>query len=127
VLGGARLGRELRLEVAEHAELGVLGVRSVQVVLVTAAPEEGLAAGHVLDVVGHHPTLLKHRVLLLAEVVANRPDDPRLDEEARREGEVHGGAAEHPLAVAEGSLDRVEGDRSNYYEAHGAGTVAGLR
>ena len=43
---------ELRLELAEDAELGVLGVGDVEVELVAAAPEEGLAAGDPLDVVG---------------------------------------------------------------------------
>ena len=51
---------ELRLELAEDAELGVLGVGDVEVVLVAAAPEEGLAAGDPLDVVGEDAAALQH-------------------------------------------------------------------
>ena len=51
-LRGLRLLRELRLEVAEHVQLRVVGVGDVEVVVVVAAPEERLAAGDVLDVVG---------------------------------------------------------------------------
>ena len=47
-----RLLGELRLEVAEHVQLRVVGVGDVEVVVVVAAPEERLAAGDVLDVVG---------------------------------------------------------------------------
>ena len=43
---------ELRLELAEDAELGVVGVGDVEVEVVVAAPEEALAAGDPLDVVG---------------------------------------------------------------------------
>ena len=41
-----------------------------------AAPEERLAAGDALDVVGVDPALGEHRELLVAEVVADRADHP---------------------------------------------------
>jgi hypothetical protein len=66
---------------------------------------------------------VQHRVLGVAEVVADRADDAHVGEEARREREVDGRAAEHPLALSEGCLDRVEGDRSDYNKAHRASSV----
>ena len=63
-VGGLRALRELRLELGEDAEPGVLGVGDVEVVLVAAAPEEGLAARHPLDVVGEDAALLEHGELL---------------------------------------------------------------
>jgi hypothetical protein len=50
---------ELRLELGEDAELGVLGVGDVEVVLVAAAPEEGLPARDPLDVVGEDAAALR--------------------------------------------------------------------
>ncbi len=46
-------------------------------------------------------------------------DGVDLVEEGRREGEVGGGAAEHPIATAERGLDGVEGDGSDDGEGHG--------
>ena len=66
-----------------------------------APPEEGLPALDVLDVVGHDAVAAEHLVLRLAEVVAHRAHRPHLGEEARRQREVHGGAAERALALAE--------------------------
>ena len=106
--------------VAEHVELRVVGVGLVQVVLVVTGPEEGLAALDLLDAVGVDAAVVQDGVLLVAEVVADRADDVDVGEEARGQREVHGGAAEHPLALAEGRLDRVEGDRSDYSQAHEA-------
>ena len=48
--------------------------------------------------------------LLGVEVVADRPDHPDLGEEARREAEVDGRAAQHPLALAEGRTHGIERD-----------------
>jgi hypothetical protein len=109
---------QLGLEVAEHVELCVERVADVHVPLVLARPEEGLATLDVLDVVGVHAARVEHLVLGLAEVVADRADDAHVAEERRGQGEVHGGAAEHALAIPEGSLHRVEGDRSNHNHAH---------
>ena len=113
-----RLVGELRLEVAEHVQLRVVGVGGVEVVLVVALPEERLAALDLSMSSVLTPALVQHRVLVVAEVVAHRADHAHVGEEARREREVHGRAAEHPLALAEGRLDRVEGDRSHHREAH---------
>ena len=49
----------------------------------------------------------------LAEVIAHGADDADLLEEGGGQREVHGGAAEHPLALAERRLDGVVGDRSD--------------
>jgi hypothetical protein len=48
--------------------------------------------------------------VLVAEVIADRPDDADVGEEARGQGEVHGGAAEHALALPERGADAVERD-----------------
>ena len=82
-------------------------------------PEERLAAGHALDVGDVHAAAAQHRELLLAEVIADGADDAHLVEEGRRQREVHGGAAEHPLALAERRLDGVVGDRSDHGDWHG--------
>ena len=66
------------------------------------------------------PRRAQHVELGLAEVVADRPDDAHLVEERGGQREVHGGAAEHPLALPEGRLHRVEGDRSDDCDRHGA-------
>ena len=73
----------------------------VEVVAVLAGPEEGLAAGHVLDVVGDRAARLQDRPVLVPEVVADRADRADLVEERRGEAEVGGGAAEHALARPE--------------------------
>ena len=95
-----RLG-QLRLEVGEHAELGVVGVGHVEVGLVVAAPGERLAAGDPLDVGDVHSTRAQQLDVLVAEVVAHRSDHVHIREEAGREREVHGRAAEHALALPE--------------------------
>ena len=117
-LGVARGGRELRLEVLEDVEVRLQRVALVDVAVVAAGPEERLAAGHVLDVVGQHPAVVQDRVLLLAEVVAHRPDDAGLGELRRGEREVHGRAAEQPVAAPGRGLDGVEGDGSDHGERH---------
>ena len=94
----------------EDAELGVLRVGDVEVELVAAAPEEGLATGHPLDVVGDDAAALEHGELLGAEVIADRADRVDLGEEAGGEGEMDGGAAEHALALPERGLDGIKGD-----------------
>ena len=59
-----------------------------------------------------------HLELLLAEVVADRPDDAHVVEERGRQREMDGGAAEHPLALPERRLDGVIGDRSDHGDGH---------
>ena len=56
---------------------------------------------------------------LLAEVLADRADDAHLVEEGGGQREMHRGAAEHPLALAERRLDGVIGDRSDDGDWHG--------
>ncbi len=58
---------------------------------------------------------------LVAEVVADRADDSHVGEAARRQREVHGGAAELALALAEGRPHRVERDRSHHRQGHRIG------
>jgi hypothetical protein len=108
------------LEVREHVELRVVGVGDVHVVVIVAAPEEGLAAGDPLDVAGLDSAGAQQLEMLVAEVVADWADDVNGREEAGGEGEVHGRAAQHPLALAEGRADAVEGDRTDHGQRHGA-------
>ena len=110
---------------ANTFELRVVGVGDVHVVLVVPAPEEGLAAGDALDVVGGDAAAAQHRELLVAEVVADGADDADLGEEARREREVDGGAAEHALALPERRAHGVERDRADDGQGHGCGRLAG--
>src|SRR5947207_14823580 len=96
----------------------------IEVELVAAAPEEGLAPLDLLDVVGEHAAALQDLELGLSEVVADRADRAHLGEEAGGQREVHRGPAEHLLALPERGLDSVKGDRSNNRERHGQGSLA---
>ena len=119
-LGVARRRRELRLEVLEDVQVGLQRVALVDVAVVAAGPEERLAAGDVLDVVGQH-----------AAAVQDRRTPPRRSRRrpGRRsasrancdagEREVHRGAAEQPVAAPGRGLDGVEGDGSDHGERHG--------
>ena len=114
----ARRVGQLRLEVLEDVEVGRDRLARVEVVAVLAAPEEGLAARDALDVVGHGAARAEDVHRLLVEVVAHGTDDPHLVEERRGEGEVGGGAAEHPFAISERSPDGVIGEGSDDGDAH---------
>ncbi len=94
----------------EHAELRVERLARVQIPAILAAPEEGLAAGDALDVGDVHVAIAQHLQLGLAEIVADGADDVDPIEERGGQREVHGGAAEHPLALPERGLDGVIGD-----------------
>ena len=111
-------GGQLGLEGLEDVEVGDVRQALVEVVAVLAGPEEGLAAGHVLDVVGDRAARLQHRPVIGSEVVAHGADRAHLVEERRGEAEVGGGAAEHALARPEGRLDGIEGDGTDDGEAH---------
>src|SRR6201999_639869 len=87
---------------------------------VVALPEEGLAAVDLLDAVGVDAALVEDGVLLVAEVVADRADHVHVREERSGQREVHRGAAEHALALAERRLYRVERDRSHHCQCHAA-------
>ena len=117
-VGVAGRGRQLRLEVREDIQLGRLCVRAVEVEVVVAAPVERAPAGDLLDIGGIDAPLVQRRVLPLAEVVAHRPDDAHVAEERRRQREVHGRAAQHPLALAERRADGIKGDRTYDGEGH---------
>jgi hypothetical protein len=98
-------------------------VGDVHVVLVVATPEEGLAARDALDVVRGDVAALEDLKMLGAEVVAHRPDHANVGEEARGQGEVDGGAAEHALALPEGRADAVERDGADDGQCHGCGRL----
>ena len=117
--------RELRLELGEHVQLGVERLAVVEVPAVHAAPEERLAAGDVLDVVGDRRRGARAARLGRGEVVADRADHAHLVEERRGEREVHGGAAEHALALPERGPDRVIGDGSDDGDRHAAAEASG--
>ena len=107
----------------EHVELRVERVARVHVVVVAAGPEEGLATGDVLDVGRVDP--VRARTASPRRRSRRRPaDHVHVVEEARGEREVGGGAAEHPVALAERRLDGVEGDGSNDGKAHTRRTVS---
>ena len=110
----ARGLRELRLEVLEDVEVGLQRVADVDVALVAAGPEERLAAGDVLDVVGDRPRARAARAYSASPKSSpTGPDHARLGEERRGEREVHGGAAEQAVALAGRRLDGVERDGSD--------------
>jgi hypothetical protein len=109
---------ELRLEVGEYPEARVVGVGHVEVGLVVAAPEERLAALDAFDVADVDAARAKELHVLLAEVVAHRPDYVNVGEEARREREVDRRAAKHPLSLPERGADGVERDRADDGERH---------
>ena len=109
---------QLRLEALEDAQLGVERLARVQVPAVLALPEEGLAAGDPLDPETSTP---RRRITSSCASPKSSPtgaDDADVVEEGGREGEMDSGAAEHPLALAEGGLDGVVGDRSDNGDWH---------
>ena len=125
-LGRARGVRELRLEVLEDVEVGLQRVADVRGRARSGRPRRTScrpATCSMSSVIT--PRSCRTRVLVLAEVVADRADDARLGEERRGEREVHGGAAEQPVALAGRRLDGVEGDGSDDGERHRGGRVAG--
>ena len=111
---------------AEDVELRVVGVGDVQVVLVVAAPEEGLAPGDPLDVGDVDPARAQELDVLVGEVVADRADDVHVGEHARREREVNRGAAEHAVALPERGPHGVESDGADDGQRHGAASYAAM-
>ncbi len=121
-----RVRRELRIEVGEDVELRVERVRDRHVVLVAAGPVERLRARHALQVVDVDLARGEHRELLVPEVVADDAHHRDVGEEARREREVGRRSAEHPFALSERGLERVEGDGSDDGDGHADGGYYGL-
>ena len=113
-----RLG-QLRLEIGEDAEPGVIRVGNVEVGVVVPSPEEGLAALDALDVRDVDPSRAEQLDVLLAEVVAHRPDHVGLGEEAGGEREVNRRAPQHAFALAERRTHGVERDRADHRQRHG--------
>ena len=111
---------ELRLEGLEDVQVGDEGLALVQVGgRVYALPEERLAVGDDLDVVGQGAAGAQRGEGLLVEVAADRADHADLVEERRGEREVGGGTSEHALALPGRGLDGVIGDGSDHGEGHG--------
>ena len=119
-VGGRRGLRQRRLEVLEDVEVRLQRVADVDVALVAPGPEERLAAGHVLDVVGDDAARVQRLVLGLAEVVADRPDHARVGEERGGEREVHRRAPSSRSRLPGLGLDGVKGDGSDDGERHEA-------
>ena len=65
--------------------------------------------------------------MLVAEVLADRPDDVNVGEEAAAQREVHGGSAQHPIALAEGRAHGVKGDRTDHRQRHGGASCQTCR
>jgi hypothetical protein len=87
-----------------NPQLGVDRLARVQIPAVLAVPEERPPAGDLLDARDVDTAAAHDLELLLAEVLADRADDADVVEEGGGQGEVDGGAAEHPLALTEGGL-----------------------
>ncbi len=116
-VGLGHLGRVL----AEDPELGEEGLSLVPVVEVLAAPGEGLGAladleARDVDVV--EPS--EDGVVVVVEVLAGGGHEADAREEARCCCEVHRRPAQHPLALLEGCLDRIDADGSGDDEWHDA-------
>ena len=115
--GLGQLGRE----VLEHVQLRVERLAAVQIPAVPALPEERPAAGHALDVVDRgSPGLASTVISASPKSSPTGPTIAHVIEERRGEGEVGGGAAEHPLAHPERRLHGVEGERPDDRDAHTA-------
>jgi hypothetical protein len=56
--------------------------------------------------------------VLVAEVIANGPDDVDICEEARREREMNRRSAQHSIALAEGRAHAVERNAAYNRESH---------
>jgi hypothetical protein len=76
-------------------------VSDVQVVFVVTLPEEGRAARDPLDVSRVDSARAQKLGVFVREVISHRSDDLHVAEEARREGEVDRGSAQHAIALAE--------------------------
>src|SRR5574341_1225593 len=116
---------ELRPELREHVELGVQGLRLVQVVAVLADPAEGppLRRLEALDV---HAAVREEPHVRLGEVLPHGRDEAHLGEEARRVREIRRRAPEDLADLAEGRFDAVECDRADDEEiSHGAAPSSG--
>ncbi len=74
-LGPPRRVRQLGLEVGEHPQLSVERLALVEVPPIRPAPEERLPTRDVFDVLGVDPPSAENRILILAEVIADGPDD----------------------------------------------------
>src|SRR5207253_6954158 len=103
---------EDRPELCEYVQLGLEGLRLVEVVPVFAGPPEraalrGLEPGDV------HAAVLEELQMRLGEVLPYRRHDVHGGEEARRVREISRGAAERLLHLAERRLDAVERDRAD--------------
>ncbi len=128
-VGVAPGGREHRLEGGQHVELGVEGVRGVEVELVAPLPAEGLAGlprqpGQVGPAGGEEPHVL------LGEVLSDHRHHPGRPEEARAGREVGSRSPQDLLPVAEGRLQRVERDGPDDQQRHvllSGAAVAGAR
>ena len=120
-----RVRRELRIEVGEDVELRVERVRDRHVVLVAARPVERRAPGTRSRSSTLIPRAANTASSLLAEVVADDAHHRDVGEEARREREVGRRSAEHPFALSERGLERVEGDGSDDGDGHAVADTTG--
>ena len=116
--------RELGLELAEHAELGVVGVGHGSCRTRSGPCQKKVSPPSTCSMSSvFTPRPCSTAYSSSPKSSPTGPDHAHVGEEARGQREVHGGAAEHALALPEGGLDRVEGDGSDYHEAHEAGTI----
>ena len=88
-------------------------MRLVEVVIVAALPAEGGAAGALQAAEVDVPACQQLQVLL-GEIIADDAHQPHPVEEAGRIGKINRRAAERLLGRAEGSLDGIERDGTDY-------------
>src|SRR5262249_44805901 len=114
-------------EFGEHIELGIENLHLVQVVTVLTHPPEGAPRSH-LQPTDIDAAILEKPQIRLRKVLADHHDQPHLDEEARRVGEINRRAAEHLLHLAKQRLDAVQDNRTyhqqiNHIVVHSSKTI----
>src|SRR5215212_156353 len=109
---------ELRLEIGEDVELRVARFGDVQVIAVLAAPEKCLRAGDALKSVEIDVAPLKHRRVVLREVVADDRHEIDLGEKRRGDGKIRRRSADAAVHFSERGLQSVKRDAADDEDAH---------
>ena len=79
---------KLRLKSSEHIQVGIEGVRDVEVVFILTEPTEGFAVRNNFQVRGIDIVLGKDAELFVAEIAAHHRDDAHVGKETRRDRKV---------------------------------------
>jgi hypothetical protein len=86
----------------------------VHVVIVTAAPKEGLAVRNNLNVVSIDEMTLKNRPFIIAKIAADNADGINGRKETSGQAKVRRRTAKDTIAFAKRRFQRVKRDRTNY-------------